>query len=708
MENHSLIKFYLNDQLFKAKRMNIYENLSKVRQILGIHLPEKALFIFSDKTFIDKEDELNIKLNEIIDINNVYLINKDNYDNNIKKIFPFQMQNPTIESNFPEWLQDKNENKKINSENKENIKNSEKNNEEDNSILVNIKKSDFKYIPSPVKYSNPKIMDFQIQKDDNSKTKINEKNNEKTKYIGRKFPSISSSKKVGKIEDLDIYLYPSFHFHSFEEYKALSFMVVGETGSGKTTLLNSFVNVLLGVNIEDNYRYKIIVENTNKSQANSQTNQVRIYNIRSIGRYPPVKIIDTPGFGDTEGIETDKKIVQQIETFFRENLNTINAICFVTKSTNNRLTISQKYIISRIMDIFGEDVKEIFIFMLTFCDGGSPNIIEQLQNKDCPCQEIIDLLKDSPWYFKFNNSSFFESNREDEYTQLFWKLGIKNFQEFMSRLKSLPRKSLTLTKEVLKERKKLEDQINILNKKLREGLDKIEEIKEIIKIITSLQEDLNDSKNYTKIIKTPTFKKKNKDPNFYATTCIICNKTCHSNCEIADDDEKRKCTSMDSNGYCIYCPKKCRWDQHKNRNYIIEEIMEEKEITLEQLKERYLNSKNKLSLKKQFLQGAKDELITINMDCLQFQELICNSVKKIQEIALNKNKFESDEEFIDLLIEVEKSEHHPDWQNRINNLEMLKEQKKLLREIYQGTNMQLNQIKEFISCDLDKFIKTEK
>ena len=157
----------------------------------------------------------------------------------------------------------------------------------------------------------------------------------------------------------------------------------------------------------------------------------------------------------------------------------------------------------------------------------------------------------------------------------------------------------------------------------------------------------------------------------------------------------------------MYCPKKCKWDQHKNRNYIIEEVMEEKEITLEQLKKRYFNSKDKLSIKKQLFQGAKDELITINMDCLEYQELICKSVQKIEQIALNKTKFGSDEEFIDLLIEVEKSDHNPDWQKRINNLEMLKEEKKLLREIYQGTNKQMNQIKEFISCELDKYIKNE-
>lgn len=95
-------------------------------------------------------------------------------------------------------------------------------------------------------------------------------------------------------------------------------MIIGETDSGKTTLLNSFVNFLLGVNIEDEYRYKIILENTNKSQSNSQTNQVNIYNIRSVGGYPPIKIIDTPGFGDTDGIEKDQLIFELIENFLEK------------------------------------------------------------------------------------------------------------------------------------------------------------------------------------------------------------------------------------------------------------------------------------------------------------------------------------------------------------------------------------------------------
>ena len=60
--------------------------------------------------------------------------------------------------------------------------------------------------------------------------------------------------------------------------------------------------------MKDNFRFRIIKEDLKKSQAVSQTDNVNYYNIRSVGGYPPVKIIDTPGYGDTRGIERDKEM----------------------------------------------------------------------------------------------------------------------------------------------------------------------------------------------------------------------------------------------------------------------------------------------------------------------------------------------------------------------------------------------------------------
>ena len=71
------------------------------------------------------------------------------------------------------------------------------------------------------------------------------------------------------------------------------------------------------------------------------------------------------------------------------------------------------------------------------------------------------------------------------------------------------------------------------------------------------------------------------------TTCLICTKTCHENCKIADDEKKRKCACI-KNDYCEVCPGKCFWKEHKNRPYKLEDYIDEEEITLEDLKKNIM------------------------------------------------------------------------------------------------------------------------
>ena len=85
-------------------------------------------------------------------------------------------------------------------------------------------------------------------------------------------------------------------------------MVLGPTGSGKTTLLNSYINYLMDKNYSDNFRYKILNEITNKYEVHSQTSEVTNYNIRAKNN-KLYQITDTPGFGDTSGIEKDEQII---------------------------------------------------------------------------------------------------------------------------------------------------------------------------------------------------------------------------------------------------------------------------------------------------------------------------------------------------------------------------------------------------------------
>ena len=66
---------------------------------------------------------------------------------------------------------------------------------------------------------------------------------------------------------------------------------------------------------------------------------------------------------------------------------------------------------------------------------------------------------------------------------------------------------------------------------------------------------------------------------------------------------------------------------------------------------------NQMQKKTQLLISAKNDLINLNIDCINIQYLIAKSINRLQEIALKKTVFESSEEHIELSIEKEKSEN---------------------------------------------------
>ena len=47
-----------------------------------------------------------------------------------------------------------------------------------------------------------------------------------------------------------------------------------------------------------------------------------------------MKIIDSPGYGDTEGIKRDYEITELIKQKFEKEIDSIHAICFVVQSNN--------------------------------------------------------------------------------------------------------------------------------------------------------------------------------------------------------------------------------------------------------------------------------------------------------------------------------------------------------------------------------------
>ena len=158
-------------------------------------------------------------------------------------------------------------------------------------------------------------------------------------------------------------------------------------------------------------------------------------------------------------IQVDKKIIEDIKNTFEKKLTKIDAICFVAQSSNVRLTANQNYIFSSVMSLFGKDIAENFIPMLTFCDAYEPRIIDSLIAKDSIFNPILNAIKQyDPWYLKFNNSAIFTSSIS-QFNKMFWDLGIASFVVFIEKLKNLPQKSLESSKNVLRARQSIEEDI---------------------------------------------------------------------------------------------------------------------------------------------------------------------------------------------------------------------------------------------------------
>ena len=138
----------------------------------------------------------------------------------------------------------------------------------------------------------------------------------------------------------------------------------------------------------------------------------------------------------------------------------------------------QKYVFQQVLSIFGKDIAKNIFILFTFADSKRPSALHAVD------AEKVPFVK----YFKLNNSAFFPDDQDDKelgiellylcfdwwslhikikqtfekyqkkkhkishISRLFWKMGMKSFENLFNHISNIEPKSLSLTREVLEER----------------------------------------------------------------------------------------------------------------------------------------------------------------------------------------------------------------------------------------------------------------
>ncbi|XP_037837914.1 uncharacterized protein LOC112449920 [Kryptolebias marmoratus] len=469
-------------------------------------------------------------------------------------------------------------------------------------------------------------------------------------------------------------------------------MVLGATGAGKSTLINGMINYILGVRWEDSYRFKLVDEGQLTSQAHSQTSEVTVYKLNHQDGFQvpfSLSIIDTPGFGDTRGIERDREIIEQLRNLFSSphGVTEIDAVCFVAQASLARLTPSQKYVFDSILSIFGKDVAENIRILVTFADGQRPPVLEAIRVSGVPCPKSDDGF---PVHFKFNNSALFADNKaaassttglndDENFDQMFWNMGTKSMKRFFVALNLIKTKSLTLTNEVLKERKQLENSVENLQKQVKLGLAKLEEIKETSEKLKEHEAEISRNENFEFFVTVTKPFHEDISGSGYITNCQTCHFTCHYPCGIADDRQKMRCCAM-TDGVCRECPGKCNWNTHFNQKYKWEYKEVKEKQTAKKLKENFEKASGEKLTVEGLIDKLKAEYVDMQNEVVKLIEKSSKCLNRLKEIALKPNPL-STPEYIDLLIEGEKQEGKPGWKKRVEALMKMKEKAELMAEV---------------------------
>jgi GTP-binding protein EngB required for normal cell division len=197
------------------------------------------------------------------------------------------------------------------------------------------------------------------------------------------------------------------------DQKVINILLLGETGVGKSTFINAFANYCNFETIDEALMGEIITligtsltlmdddlneitfnarndENELHIAGQSSTQKCKTYIFTSSDNIL-INIIDTPGIGDTRGIQQDKKNFEEIFKLINQ-IDSIHAVCILLKANISRLTREFLYCLNELLSQLHQNVTKNMIFIFTHSKSVNYKPAEAIKM----LKEFSDALKKKP------------------------------------------------------------------------------------------------------------------------------------------------------------------------------------------------------------------------------------------------------------------------------------------------------------------------
>lgn len=425
-------------------------------------------------------------------------------------------------------------------------------------------------------------------------------------------------------------------------------LILGQTGSGKSTFLNMAANYLLfgsfGLSPEQQKMLKIIIptrylmpteqgfthsEYNVAQQGKSQTSKPKSYRLGFVDR--SITFIDTPGMGDTAGLDRDEKNLEKILKK-ASNGGALSGIILFFNGAETRDNTTKEYTFSKLIGSIPDVALKNMIVVLTNVRRDSCNF---------PLDKIRALGVDEDRIFYMQNSvlaSDPETWRDAEIAQHL----VMDWHDSMKTLGKIVQKLASSSDDISGEFKRMNELRNKVKHQFHQVVIKFSEMRETQYAIDEYESKYNredavakDFKDYAQKAQVKTKKFIDDPSRHHSTVCAVHHTICHDQCGLEEthkvgDEIFTGCQAF--NGWhggarCTVCSSSrepCSFENHYHARGKFIEVVETLQDRLLEYKERYDDATANA-------QNARADFLSAEEALKQMQDTIDQFAKEVEK-----------------------------------------------------------------------------